>query len=104
MHPEIEAIRRSLASIDALDEETREALDTLESALDDIDRLPGSDRVREVVAETAGSLAADKTAPSAALAERWSELKEHLVDWEEEHPRLVLAVGRVSNSLAAFGL
>jgi chromosome segregation ATPase len=104
MLPEIESIRRALASLDALDEETRGALATLEAALDEIDRLPESQRVREVVAETAGSLASGEEDSSGGLAERWSELKEQVGHWEEEHPRLVLAIGRVSNSLAAFGL
>lgn len=104
MLPELDAIRRALSEVDALDDETRDALATLESALDDLDRLPNADRVREVVAATAGSLSSDEENASEGLAERWSEIKEHVVDWEEEHPRLVLAIGRVSNSLAAFGI
>ena len=99
MIPEIEAIRRTLASLDALDDETLEALSTINSALDEIDHLP----VREVVNETAGALA-DESAAGDGLAEKWAGLKEQLVHWEEEHPRLVMAIGRVSNSLAAFGL
>ncbi|NLT70493.1 MAG: hypothetical protein GXX91_07335, partial [Verrucomicrobiaceae bacterium] len=38
------------------------------------------------------------------LAEKWRELKENLTDWEEEHPSVVLAVGRISDSLAVVGL
>ncbi len=103
MLPEIEAIRRALASLDALDDETREALSTLELALAEIDRLPDPAKVREVVAETADTLSSDEAA-SPALSEKWAGLKDQLVHWEEEHPSLVLAIGRVSNSLAAFGL
>lgn len=104
MFQEIESIRKALSQLDALDDEAKEALATLEAALSEIDRHPAAGRVREVVAETAGALAEEAAAPEGGLAQMWGELKDHVDSWETEHPRLVLAIGRVSNSLAAFGL
>lgn len=101
MREEIETIRRALLDRDALDVETKEALAALESALGEIEEHPAGGRVREVVAGTAGALS---DGDASALGSTWEELKDHLAHWEDEHPRLVLAIGRVSNSLAAFGL
>lgn len=103
MQPEIEAIRRSLVALDALDDDMKDALANLESALGEIDLHPASGRVREVVTETVGALAGEGDA-GGGIAGKWAELKDHLVHWEEEHPRLVLVIGRLSNSLAALGL
>ncbi|MBU6178995.1 MAG: hypothetical protein KGR69_04990 [Verrucomicrobia bacterium] len=104
MFPEIESIRSALRQLDALDDEAMEALATLEAALTEIDRHPASGRVREVVTETADALAEEGPSAEGSLAEKWEELKGQVGDWEAEHPGLVLAIGRVSNSLAAFGL
>jgi hypothetical protein len=104
MFQEIESIRKALGELNALDDEAKEALATLEAALTEIDRHPASGRVREVVAETAGALAEEAPATDGGLAEKWEDLKDHVDAWEAEHPSLVLAIGRVSNSLAAFGL
>lgn len=109
MQKEIEAIRQALLAIHALDDEAKDALATLEEALDETDHRPESGQVREVVRSTAGTLgntngetAAD--AETGLLAGKWRELKENLTEWEEEHPRVVLAVGRISESLAVVGL
>ena len=111
MQKEIEAIRRALLAINALDDEAKDALATLEEALEETDQRPESGRVREVVRSTAGTLALDNANGEAAadgetglLAGKWRELKENLSDWEEDHPRVVLAVGRISDSLAVVGL
>lgn len=108
MLKEIEEIRRSLIALNALDDEAQEALATLEAAMEEIDRHPAAGRVREVVTNTAGTLAVAEPDREAGLAAKWDELKEELKeqvdDWEQEHPSIVLAIGRVSNSLAAFGL
>ncbi|MCB1204925.1 MAG: hypothetical protein KDN18_11750 [Verrucomicrobiae bacterium] len=104
MLKEIEAIRESLRALDALDEDTRDALLTIEHALEEIERHPVSSQVREVVTQTAGALAAGDQSENEGLSGKWEDLKGQLIHWEEEHPRLVLAIGRISNSLAAFGL
>lgn len=104
MFQEIESIRKALGELNALDDEAKEALATLEAALTEIDRHPAAGRVREVVTETAGALAEEAPATEGGLSEKWEELKDHVDAWEAEHPSLVLAIGRVSNSLAAFGL
>lgn len=104
MLKEIEAIRESLLALDALDEDTREALLTIENALEEIERHPVSSQVREVVSHTAGALATKDQPEAGILSGKWEDLKGQFVHWEEEHPRLVLAIGRISNSLAAFGL
>jgi len=104
MLKEIEEIRRALSDMNALDDEAREALATLEAAVAEIDRHPASERVKGVVADTAGALSGDEAKPAEGLAAKWEELKDQVADWEQEHPTIVLAIGRVSNSLAAFGL
>ena len=105
MLKEIEEIRRALLSLNALDEEAKDALATLEAAVEEIDRHPDSGRVREVVTATAGALSnTGDEAAGGGLAETWAELKDQFDHWEEDHPSIVLAIGRVSNSLAAFGL
>lgn len=109
MQKEIEAIRRALLAIGALDDEAKDALATLEEALEETDHRPESGQVREVVRSTAGTLGntngeAAVDGEAGLLAEKWRELKENLTDWEEEHPSVVLAVGRISNSLAVVGL
>jgi chromosome segregation ATPase len=101
---EIEKIRQALIAINGLDDEAKEALATLEAAIEEIDRHPESDRVKGVVRETAGTLAMSDEDAHRRLAGKWEELKESISHWEEEHPSIVLAIGRVSNSLAAFGL
>ncbi|SRR5690606_8155807 len=105
MREELETIRRALMERNALDDATTEALASLESALADLDAHPERERVREVVSGTAAALANGEGADDGtALGSTWSELKEQLTQWEDEHPGLVLAIGRVSNSLATFGL
>lgn len=104
MLKEIEEIRQALIAINGLDDEAEEALATLEAAIEEIDRHPESDRVKGVVKETAGTLASPDVEAQHGLAGKWVELKESISHWEEEHPSVVLAIGRVSNSLAAFGI
>lgn len=108
MRKEIEEIRRALLAMDALDDEAAEALATLEEALEDIEQRPDSERMREIVLSTAGALGRGSGEAGAGardgLAGKWRELKENLSHWEEEHPGVVLAVGRISDSLAVVGL
>jgi len=104
MRKEIEEIRQALIAINGLDEEAQEALATLEAAIEEIDRHPESDLVKGIVRETAGTLAGSDEAAHSGLSDKWENLKESISHWEEEHPSVVLAIGRVSNSLAAFGI
>lgn len=104
MRKEIEEIRQALISIDALDDEARAALVTLEEAVEEIDRHPESARVRNVVEETAGTLGGADQEAHRGLAGKWQELKEGISHWEDDHPAVVLAIGRISDSLAAVGL
>jgi hypothetical protein len=104
MRKEIEEIRQALISINALDDDARDALATLEDAIDEIDLHPESSQVREVVYTTAGTLGSNDPEANRGLAGKWRELKESLNHWEEDHPTVVLAVGRISNSLAVVGL
>lgn len=103
MLKEIEELRRSLIALDALDDDTREALLTIEAALEDIEKHPASSEVRDVISDTRGALA-DPASAGGAISGRWEGLKEQFAHWEGDHPSLVLAIGRISNSLAAFGL
>jgi len=104
MRKEIEEIRQALLAINALDDEAKEALATLEEAIDEIDHHPESGQVREVVRTTAGTLGSADREAHRGLAGKWRELKETITHWEEDHPTVVLAVGRISDSLAVVGL
>lgn len=104
MRKEIEEIRQALLARHALDDEVRDALTTLEEAIEEIDLRPESGQVREVVRSTAGSIGSPREETSDGLAGMWQQLRENLNDWEEDHPSVVLAVGRISSSLAAVGL
>lgn len=107
MTPELETIRQSLEKAGALDDETSEALRALETALSHSNNPDLSNRVRDIVAETAESLA-DNDTPSTTLSSdlsaKWRDLRDALSLWEKEHPGIVLAIGRLSNSLATYGL
>ena len=104
MHKEIEEIRQALISIDALDDEAKAALAALEEAVEEIDRHPESARVRNMVQETAGTLAGTDREAHRGLAGKWHELRESISHWEDDHPAITLAVGRISDSLAVLGL
>ena len=104
MRKEIEEIRQALIAINALDDEAKDALATLEEAIDEIDHHPETGQVREVMRSTAGTLGSGDAEAHRGLAGKWQELKENLNHWEEEHPSVVLAVGRISDSLAVVGL
>ena len=53
---------------------------------------------------TSGTLGSADPEAQRGLAGKWQELKENLNHWEEDHPSVVLAVGRISDSLAVVGL
>jgi len=106
MREQLEEIRRALVARGALDPEANEALETLEASLESTERHPESGRIEEVVRHTAGSLSGGNGDEGGAdgLSAKWKELKEGIVHWEEEHPRVVMAVGRISDALAVVGL
>ncbi len=104
MLKEIEELRRSLHALDALDDDTREALRMIEAALEEIGKHPVSSEIREVFSDTTEALGTPGKAEGTGLSERWEGLKKPFALWEDEHPGLVLAAGRISNSLATFGL
>jgi hypothetical protein len=104
MLKEIEELRRSLLALDALDDDTRDALIAIEAALEDLEKHPASGEIRGVLSDTSNALGDPGMAAGAGLSDRWEDLKKHFAQWEEKHPSLVLSVGRISNSLAAFGL
>lgn len=99
MKKEIEEIRDALRAINAYDDESREALESLEHAIDEIDQHPGLGRVQETISDTPESLRNQEPA-----AENWDSLKEHLEEWEDHHPKLVLSVGEMARVLAVLGL
>jgi hypothetical protein len=104
MNKELEEIRKALIAIDAYDEEAQESLAVLEAALIEIDHHPESSRVKDLVKETASGLALAKENPDQNLGGKWEDLKGGVSHWEEDHPGVVLAIGRVSNALAVLGL
>lgn len=104
MRKEIEEIRQALLAINALNDEVKEALATLEEAIDEINHHPETGQVREVMRTTSGTLGSADPEAQRGLARKWQELKENLNHWEEDHPSVVLAVGRISDSLAVVGL
>jgi len=103
MKKEIEDIRDALVSIDAYDDSTREALASLEEALDEIDRHPKVDEVRDAMRETAARVREGGSAEEGPSG-RWQALREHLDEWEKHHPRVTVVVGKVADAFAAVGL
>ncbi|MDF1657779.1 MAG: hypothetical protein P1U58_09210 [Verrucomicrobiales bacterium] len=99
MKKEIEEIREALKSLDAYDEETGEALRSLEDALDEIDQHPALGKVQETITGTSVRMRTQEK-----TAESWESLKEHLDEWEDHHPGLVLSVGKMARVLAVLGL
>lgn len=97
-------MRDALESIGALDGETAEALSSLEEALDEIELHPEVGVVRATFRETTEGAKAASESKDGVLAERWSQLKDHISDWESDHPGATLVVGRMANALAAVGL
>jgi hypothetical protein len=107
MKKEIEEIRAALIAIDAYDEATGEALASLEESLEEIDSHPAVGRVREVIGSTAGQVSRPGGSDSqeeGVIAEKWHDLKDHLDEWEDHHPTVVLSVGKVAEALAVLGL
>jgi hypothetical protein len=101
MRKEIEEIREALIAIDALDEKTTEALSHLEESIDEIESHPASDKVREVVSGTPHQV---KTEDSPSASDEWHSLRDHLVEWEDHHPRVTLVIGKMAEALAVVGL
>ncbi|MDF1825193.1 MAG: hypothetical protein P1U68_11155 [Verrucomicrobiales bacterium] len=99
MKKEIEEIREALKAIDAYDEETGDALDSLEKALDEIDQHPALGKLQETISGTSERMRSQEKS-----AESWDSLKDQLDEWEDEHPGLVLSVGKMARVLAVLGL
>ena len=104
MRREIEEIREALLSIDALDEETSEALRQLEASIDDIESHPAVEKVRNVASDTAAEVHADSKGKEAEVSAKWHSLKEHVDEWEDHHPRVTLVIGKMAEALAVVGL
>lgn len=104
MRDEIQEMREALASIGALDGETGEALASLEEALEEIESHPEVGVVRTTCRETTESAAAASSSKDGVLAGKWSQLKDHVRDWEKDYPGATLVIGRMANALASVGL
>ena len=104
MRDEIQEMREALAAIGALDGETGEALQSLEEALDEIESHPEVGVVRTTFRETTANAKAASDSKDGVLAAKWSQLKEQIKDWEEDHPAVTLVVGRMASALASVGL
>ena len=108
MRREIEEIKKSLGAIDALDEKTGEALQALEEAMEEIDRHPAVVQVHGVIGDTATEArrlnGEDGPPDEGVISDKWRSLKEHLDEWEDHHPNVVLVVGKMAEALAVVGL
>ncbi len=102
MKEEIEEIRNALIKLDAYDDEAKEALASLEDSIDEIDKHPAMARLKSVIGETAGDVR--NSEKDGGVAGKWSELKEHIDEWEDHHPKVVLSVGKMAEALAVVGL
>lgn len=97
-------MRDALKSIGALDGETAEALVSLEDALDEIELHPEVGVVRATFRETTENAEAASASKDGVLAGKWSQLKDHLHEWEKDHPAATLVVGRMASAFASVGL
>ena len=103
MKKEIEEIREALESLQAYDDETGEALNLLEEAIDEIDRHPEVGKVRGVIGETAEMVKTPGT-EGAGVSGKWQQLRDHIDEWEDHHPKVTLAIGKMADALAVVGL
>jgi len=60
------------------------------------------ERIHGVVVQTAAGISAKQG--KGAVSKRWHELKDHLDEWEDHHPRAAMFVGKVADALAVVGL
>lgn len=106
MRKDIEEIRNALVALNAFDDEAREALESLEHSIEEIEQHPVGDRVREVIVSTADKVkdATPDARVEGGVSGAWHELRDHLDEWEDHHPKLVLSVGKVAEALAVVGL
>tara|TARA_R110000850_G_scaffold73969_4_gene162215 strand:- start:173 stop:490 length:318 start_codon:yes stop_codon:yes gene_type:complete len=105
MKKEIEEIREALIALDAYDNDAREALESLEGSIEEIDRHPALERLRLVISETAADVKGSSTDGNLSeVSGKWKALKEHLDEWENHHPKVVLSVGKMAEALAVVGL
>ena len=102
MRKEIEELREALESLEGWNEESEDALRSLEESIDEIDRHPASGRVRTVVAETASG--ARPGEEESSMAANWHALQDHLREWEDDHPTPVIVAGKVARALAVLGI
>jgi len=102
MKKDIEEIRGALISLDAYDDEAKEALQSLEDSIDEIDKHPAMPSLKSVISETAEDVrSSDK---DGGVSGKWQALKEHVDEWEDHHPKVVLSVGKMAEALAVVGL
>lgn len=102
MKKDIEEIRGALISLNAYDDEARDALESLEDSIAEIDKHPAMSRLKSVISETADDVrSGDK---SGGVSGKWQALKEHVDEWEDHHPKVVLSVGKMAEALAVVGL
>tara|TARA_R110002096_G_scaffold387471_3_gene581649 strand:+ start:890 stop:1207 length:318 start_codon:yes stop_codon:yes gene_type:complete len=105
MKKEIEEIRQALIELKAYDDEAREALESLEGSMDEIDQHPAMERLRQVIGETAVEVRKSPEGENAGgVSGKWQALKDHLGEWEDDHPKMVLSVGKMAEALAVVGL
>ena len=105
MKKEIEEIRQALIALNAYDDEAQEALESLADSMDEIDQHPAIDRLRQVIGETAAEVRQSSEDENAAgVSGKWQALKDHLGEWEDHHPKVVLSVGKMAEALAVVGL
>ena len=101
-------VKRIKAALDQLsrgeqqqdDEEIGEALNQIDSSLDQLTGHPRSESIREALAQTAEQLNQEEGTASTIL----HRLHEDLADYEEAHPNVTLLIGRLANALAVYGL
>lgn len=104
MRSEVQEMRDALEAIGALDGETAEALALLEGALDEIELHPEVGVVRSTFRETTENAAAASASKEGGIAEKRSQLKDHIDEWEKDYPAATLVIGRMASALASVGL
>lgn len=86
-----------------MEQRLRQTLEQLHEELEQADSLdPGSrELLREVMGDIREALDRPQTSESASLLDR---LREATGEFEESHPRLTAAVGRVADALSNLGI
>ena len=104
MKEKIERLKQSVES-------SKDSHYHLLSAIDQMDQevagdlsLPGQDRIESTIDKTVAHFESEQTSEDGIISQYWTQLSETIEEWENDHPRLALAIGDIARALVAAGI